>query len=95
MAHRFGERFPWGTLVVNVLGSFAIGFFAGSAAVDPAVRRFVTTGFCGGYTTFSTHAVDTVVLAGDGRRAAAARNVAANLLLGTAAAALGLAVASW
>ena len=94
VAHRFGERFPWGTLVVNVLGSFVIGFFAGLGAVDPAVRRFATIGFCGGYTTFSSFSLQTLALARDGDRRPAAGNVAASVLLCLAAAWLGHAAAA-
>src|SRR5260370_29092677 len=58
VARRFGERFPWGTLFVNVVGSFIIGTFDGlgpdgTGSVDLGVREFVMIGLCGGYTTFS------------------------------------------
>ena len=98
VASRRGRSFPAGTLVVNVTGSAVLGLLTGLAlhhGLPSVPQALLGTGFCGGYTTFSTHAVDTVVLAADGRRGTAARNVAANLLLGTAAAALGLAVVSW
>ncbi len=53
-----GLAFPTGTLVINVTGSFLLGFFVRyalqSGAVSPEVRVLLTTGFCGGYTTFST-----------------------------------------
>lgn len=53
---------PWGVLLVNVVGSFVAGL--GVAAVDdPVLRLAIISGFCGGLTTFSTHAVDTVRLA--------------------------------
>lgn len=53
---------PWGVLLVNVVGSFVAGL--GVAAIDdPLLRLALVTGFCGGLTTFSTHAVDTVRLA--------------------------------
>lgn len=53
---------PWGVLLVNVVGSFVAGL--GVAAIDdPLLRLALITGFCGGLTTFSTHAVDTVRLA--------------------------------
>jgi CrcB protein len=60
-----GDIVPWGTMLVNVLGSFIIGFFAGLTApegrfmVSPVVRQFVTVGFCGGYTTFSAFSLQT------------------------------------
>ena len=60
VAERGGEFFPLGTLVVNVSGSFVIGFFAaftnpeGPVLVSPRFRQFFTIGLCGGYTTFSS-----------------------------------------
>jgi CrcB protein len=64
-----GSTFPWGTLVVNVTGSFALGFLLryllGSAAVGPEMRIALTIGFCGGFTTMSTFAYETVSLLGD------------------------------
>jgi fluoride exporter len=53
----FGMNFPWGTLIINVTGSFLIGLFVGSFAtkwnLPQAVRIFLTVGICGGYITFS------------------------------------------
>src|SRR4051812_24686160 len=61
-----GLAFPYGTLFINVSGSFLLGFvltFIGSRLVaDPNLRLLVGTGFLGGYTTFSTFSYDTVVL---------------------------------
>src|SRR5215207_6417081 len=68
VARQFGETFPWGTLLVNVTGSFAIGFFATLAAPTgrwlehPSGRQFLITGICGGYTTFSAFSLDTLNL---------------------------------
>ncbi|MES1158929.1 MAG: fluoride efflux transporter CrcB [Terricaulis silvestris] len=61
----FGAAFPWGTLFVNLTGSFAIGCYA--ALTEPAdapsahapARQFVMTGICGGYTTFSAFSLET------------------------------------
>ena len=64
-ANHFGGTFPWGTLIVNVAGSFIIGFFAtltgpdGRVFVSTEARQFVMTGFCGGYTTFSSFSLQT------------------------------------
>jgi protein CrcB len=67
IAERAGEVFPLGTLVVNVSGSFVIGFFAaftdpeGAVLVSPRLRQFFMIGACGGYTTFSSFSVQTLV----------------------------------
>ncbi len=67
-----GETFPWGTLLINVSGSFVIGFFATLTAPDGRVfassntRQFFMTGVCGGYTTFSSFSLQTLNLARDG-----------------------------
>ena len=71
-ARLVGETFPWGTLVINIVGSFIIGFFAaltgpdGRVEVGTTVRQFVTIGLCGGYTTFSSFSIQTLSLAQDG-----------------------------
>jgi len=58
----FGTNFPWGTLIINVTGSFLIGAFVGLFAtkwdLPQAARIFLTVGICGGYTTFSTFSLD-------------------------------------
>ena len=62
------ENFPWGTLMVNILGSFIIGFFAALTAVEgrypasPELRVFVMAGLCGGFTTFSAFSLQTLDL---------------------------------
>jgi CrcB protein len=68
-----GPRFPWGTLLINVLGSFVIGLVAGvtltpdRVGMHPDIRIFLMTGICGGFTTFSAFSLQTVELlqAGD------------------------------
>src|SRR5271156_6557546 len=71
-AQHIGQTFPIGTLIVNVTGSFVIGFFATLTAPDGRVfvssdaRQFVMTGLCGGYTTFSSFSLQTLNLARDG-----------------------------
>src|SRR2546426_3822825 len=68
IANRFGQTFPWGTLFVNVSGSFVIGLFAtltapeGRWVVRPSGRNFFMTGVCGGYTTFSAFSLQTMML---------------------------------
>jgi CrcB protein len=62
----FGFGFPFGTLIVNIVGSFAIGLFAGYFAFRPGIgqhmRLFLTTGLLGGFTTFSAFSLDTALL---------------------------------
>ncbi len=77
VAGNMGEAFPVGTLIVNITGSFVIGFFAGLIdpqgpfLIGPRVRQFVMIGVCGGYTTFSSFSLQTLELAraGDWLRA--------------------------
>lgn len=82
-----GDAFPWGTVFINILGSFIIGFFAtltgpdGRWLVRPAIRVFVMVGFCGGYTTFSSFSLQTVQLLQRGDAVGAAANVATSLAL--------------
>jgi fluoride exporter len=68
---RIGVSFPLGTLVINVTGSFILGFILryalGAPEMSPALRALLTTGFCGGYTTFSTYSFETATLIEDGR----------------------------
>jgi len=72
IAERAGEFFPLGTLIVNVSGSFVVGFFAGFTSsegpllVSPRFRQFFMIGVCGGYTTFSSFSLQTLDLARDG-----------------------------
>ena len=85
-------NFPWGTLAVNVIGSLAIGFLAGWFAAKPLpdwLRLGLMTGLMGGFTTFSAFSLDTLEL-WRGNVTLALANVAANLMLGLAAALLGL-----
>lgn len=73
-ATRWGTRLPWGTLLINVTGSFLLGLFLAVPTLGTGTgRALLATGFCGGYTTFSTFAFETVALAdGGGRRFAVA-----------------------
>ncbi len=83
--------FPLGILIVNVTGSLALGIVVGLgvAIAPPAIVLVIGTGLLGGYTTFSTVSVETVLLLQRGRRVAAITNVAGTLLLALAAAAVG------
>jgi fluoride exporter len=68
---RAGTSFPLGTLIINVTGSFVLGFLIRYAIATPGIapemRALLTTGFCGGYTTFSTYSFETATLIEDGR----------------------------
>ena len=81
----FGMSFPWGTLIINIIGSFALGALAEAFAlrwdVSPAVRVFLTIGICGGFTTFSTFSLDAVHLLNRGEVVSAAVYVVASVVL--------------
>lgn len=87
VARRIGETFPWGTLTVNVSGSFVIGLFAALVAAGGAlggermVGALVLTGLCGGYTTFSSFSLQTLNLARDGEWPRALANIVASAAL--------------
>ncbi|MEO8113039.1 MAG: fluoride efflux transporter CrcB, partial [Phenylobacterium sp.] len=85
IAHSIGDAFPWGTLLVNVVGSFVIGAFATLTGPDgrwlmaPDARLFVTVGVCGGYTTFSSFSIQTLNLIRAGEFGPAAANAGLSL----------------
>jgi len=83
-----GDRFPLGILAVNLGGAFALGVVVG-AALHGDRLSLIATGLLGSYTTFSTWMLDSHRLARDGRRGAAALNLAAGLALGLLAVWLG------
>jgi CrcB protein len=87
VARLAGRRFPWGILLVNLSGSFALGVLATAL---PDTTFLLGAGLLGGYTTFSTAMLDTVTLWLDGERRASAFNAVGMLLLGLLAAGLGL-----
>ncbi len=89
--------FPWGTFIINVTGSFALGFLVGAAAarvVPDDLTTIVGVGFLGGYTTFSTASVDTVAMLHRRQLGAAVLNVGGMLLAGSVAAIAGFALGS-
>ncbi len=85
----FGTNFPWGTLIINVTGSFLIGAFVGLFAtrwdLPQAARIFLTVGICGGYTTFSTFSLDAWYLAERGETLASLAYMTASVILSVAA----------
>jgi fluoride exporter len=86
---RVGLAFPVGTLVINVTGSLLLGFIMrfvlDATAVTPVVRALLTTGFCGGYTTFSTFSFETFDLLQEGLYGRAALYSVSSVVLGLAA----------
>jgi fluoride exporter len=82
---RLGAAFPWGTLVINVTGSLLLGFLIRYALATPAVsvemRAMLTTGFCGGYTTFSSYSYETAILFEEGQFGRAAVYSISSVLL--------------
>jgi fluoride exporter len=90
----FGLAFPWGTLIVNIAGSFVIGALAEAFALrwnlTQAWQSFLTVGFCGGFTTFSTFSLDTYALVQRGEPWLAAAYVVASVALSIGALIAGL-----
>jgi CrcB protein len=101
VSRHFGETFPLGTLVINVTGSFVIGFFAtlanpdGRLFVPAPFRTFFMVGICGGYTTFSSFSLQTLNLANDGQWFRAGANVVLSVALCLAGVWLGYLLANY
>jgi fluoride exporter len=95
VARLLGETLPWGTILVNVIGSFVIGLFGtlvapdGRLMVSPAARHFVMLGLLGGFTTFSSFSWQTLALTRDGQWLRAGGNVFGSVVLCLAAVWLG------
>jgi fluoride exporter len=94
-----GQIFPWGTILVNISGCFVIGFIATISSVDGRLflssltRQFIMIGILGGYTTFSSFSLQTLVLAQDGQWWSAAANIFLSVVLCLAGVWLGAALA--
>jgi fluoride exporter len=94
------RHLPWGTILINVAGSFVIGLFGtltlaqGRFPMSENARLFVMIGLCGGFTTFSSFSLQTLDLLRGGAMTRAAVNVAASVVLCVAAVALGHALAA-
>lgn len=85
---RHGSLFPWGTFVINVVGSLLLGILLGVAAPQSLVA-LLGIGFCGGFTTFSTFSFELVRMTEEAHGRLAATYAAASLLAGMGAATLG------
>lgn len=96
-AHRFGVDFPYGTAIVNITGSLALGFFltwsSARSGLSPELRLLVAIGFLGAYTTFSSFSVESLLQAEAGQISSLLLNVALNNGLGLAAAWVGMRLA--
>lgn len=99
ISNAIGQTFPWGTLVINLTGSLAIGFFAALTGPDGAWlvpgggRLFFMVGVCGGYTTFSSFSLQTLSLLQDGEVLWGVGNILFSLALCLTGAGLGQAAA--
>jgi fluoride exporter len=92
-----GPIFPYGTLTINVLGSFVLGFFliwtTERTIVDPRWRLLIAVGFCGGFTTFSSYAYESMVFFEQGQWSLLAANFFSNNVLACAGVLAGMALA--
>jgi CrcB protein len=101
VARRIGETFPWGTLIVNVSGAFAIGVFGALASTGhgvfaaPGPWLFAVTGFLGCYTTVSSFSLQTLTLARQGEVLPAVSNLMFSLVFCLIAVTLGFAGGQW
>lgn len=87
------ETFPWHTLAINIVGSFALGYLVPSLRDRPAWQLLLCGGFCGGFTTFSSFSLETVELLQANRWALAAANVLGSVFAAVAGAWLGMRIA--
>jgi len=96
-AKELGSIFPYGTLAINIVGSFIVGFFViwttERVLVDPRWRLLVIVGFCGSFTTFSSYAFETMAYFEQGQWALMLANIFANNLLCLGGVLAGIAVA--
>lgn len=94
----FDEVFPWGTLVVNLISAFSVGFLWSlfeSWIVSPNIRVFVFIGILGGFSTFSTYVLETINLAREGETALALSNIIISNVAGVVLVYLGMITARY
>lgn len=93
-AQRFGSSFPYGTLLINLSGSFLLGLMISMSMenfiIDPRLRLLLTIGFLGSYTTFSTYAYESIALISQGQWGLGLFNLLGSSLLGALFAVLGI-----
>ena len=93
-AQRFGSGFPYGTLLINLTGSFLLGLIISMSMenfiIDPRLRLLLTVGFLGSYTTFSTYAYESIALISQGQWGLGLFNLIGSSLLGALFAILGI-----
>jgi len=94
VAQRYGSGFPYGTLLINLSGSFLLGLIVSMSMenfiIDPRLRVLLTIGFMGSYTTFSTYAYESIVLISQGQWGLGLFNLLGSSLLGALFAVLGI-----
>jgi len=90
------RELPWGTILVNLTGSFLIGYFIGlpPTLISDQARLFFIAGFCGGYTTFSSFSLQNIELLRDGEVLAAMWNILLSLIAGMVVAIIGYRIGS-
>ncbi|MFZ0806628.1 MAG: fluoride efflux transporter CrcB [Candidatus Sulfotelmatobacter sp.] len=97
VAREFGAVFPYGTLTINIVGSFMVGFFViwttERVLIDPRWRLLVVIGFCGSFTTLSSYAYETMAYFEQGQRGLMLANIFSNNLLCLGGALAGMALA--
>jgi len=93
-AQRFGSGFPYGTMIINLTGSFLLGLIVSMSMenfiIDPRLRLLLTIGFLGSYTTFSTYAYESIALISQGQWGLGLFNLLGSSLLGALFAVLGI-----
>lgn len=97
LQQKAGTPFPIGTLLINISGSILLGFLMSYAlsttTISPEVRGLLTTGFCGGYTTFSTFTLETMLLIEEGELGRAALYVLLSVIVSLVGVYLGITAA--